>query len=925
MLWGDVTGTKSAARPREGELLGRQREQRRIDGVLARAADGEGAALVLHGDPGVGKTALLDYAAERGSGLQVLRTAGVEGEMELPYAALQQLCWPLLALCDSLPEPQKEALDVAFGLKAGQPPTPFLVGLAVLGLLSESAEKQPLICIVDDAHWLDRASADALGFVARRLVAERIALLISARIISRALARLPELHVGPLSVGDARRLLESALPAPLDERVLERLALEARGNPLALLELPRGLSPAELAGGFGLPAAAPFATGIESNFARRLATLPDDARRFLLLAAADPLGDPALVWRAAEQLAIPKSVADRVEAEGLLELGDRVVFRHPLVRSAVYRSATLTERRVVHGALANATDLQIDPDRRAWHRAQTASAPDEEIAVDLERSAGRALARGGLAAVAAFLERAAALTPETTQRARRLFAAARAKRDAGDLEAALTLLAGVELGMLEELESAQVDLLRAQIALEQRRGHDAGRLFLSAAHQLESVDPDLARETYLEALGGAIASEVEVAGGAVAVAAAATAAPSGTPRSRTVDVLLNAFAIRVKDGFTAAAPVFAEASELLLEMDGSNQDTNWWLSLSNGRNSKIVALEMWDEKALHLFALRQVRAARDRGALVYLQFALSFLARSYILAGELGEAAMIVDEARFIADATGNQPLVVTPLVLAAWRGQPASRSDFAAAVAGEPDMQRWSSTKYAVAVLCNGLGRHDEALEAAWEAFAPDPMGYGSLLVPELAEAASRTGDRGLVELCSTWLSDRTRVISSPWLKGIEARVLALLTEGEAIEVAYRESIVQLTGTRMRSELARSQLLYGEWLRRERRRLDAREQLRSALESFTRMGAEAFAHRAERELLATGVRARKRSIETFDELTPREIQIARLASNGDSNRDIAARLYISSSTVEYHLRNAFRKLGVKSRIQLVTRLSKLQ
>jgi DNA-binding CsgD family transcriptional regulator len=900
------------------QLIGRERERKALDRLLD---SGRGGVLVVYGEAGVGKTALLEYAAEAGREFRIARTSGVEAEMELPFAAVQQLCSPLFELMERLPQPQRDALGVAFGLIANPAhPTPdrFLVGLAVLGLLSEAAEERPLLCVVDDAQWLDRASARALAFVARRLLAEKIALVFAAREPGDVLAGLPELHVLSLGHRDARTLLESALPAPLDERVLDRIVVETRGNPLALLELPRGLTPTQLAGGFGLPAAVPLSASIEESFTRRLANLPGDARRLLLVAAADPVGDTALVWRAAQQLGIPESVAETVEAEGLLELGARVVFRHPLVRSAIYRGAGLKDRRAVHRALAEATDPLIDPDRRAWHRAQAAPTPDEDVAAELERSAGRAQARGGVAAVAAFLERAAALTPEPARRAQRLLAAATAKRDAGDLEAALGLLVGVEAGVLDELVRARVDLLRAQIAMEQRRGGDAGRLFLSAASRFEPLDPELARETYLEALGGAMASDLEVAGGALAVAAAARAAPPGTVPPRRVDVLLDAFAIRLTDGYAAAAPTFARALELLLAME----DVGPWLSLSSGRNSNIVALEMWDEEALHLLAARQVQVARDAGALVHLQFALSFLARSHMLAGELTAAALMIDEARMIAEATGNPAHVNAPMILAAWRGDETQASELIEATSAEAATRGWTSNNYARSVLYNGLGRHDAARDAAWEAFQPDPIGYGTWLLPELAEAASRTDDRALLESTLEWLSERTGVISSGWAAGIEARVRALLSDGEVADGLYRQSIAHLSGIRMRLELARAHLLYGEWLRRERRRLDARKHLRTALEAFRSMGAEAFARRAERELLATGEHARKRTVDTLDQLTAQETQIARLAANGHTNRDIAARLFISTSTVEYHLRKAFRKLDVKSRTQLEDRLS---
>jgi DNA-binding CsgD family transcriptional regulator len=903
------------------QLLGRQREREALDRVLEAAREGRGGVLAVYGEPGVGKTALLDYAIEAGADFRVARTVGVEGEIELAFAALHQLCSPNLDEMDHLPDPQRDALEVALGLIAGRPPNQFLVGLAVLNLLSEADEEQPLLCVVDDAQWLDRASARVFAFVARRLLAEKIAMVFAAREPIEALDGFAELRVEPLGQRDARALLESVLPARLDERVLERIVVETHGNPLALLELPRGLTPAQLAGGFGLPAALPLSKRIEQSFERRLARLPRDTRRLLLVAAADPTGDAALEWRAAQRLGITESAAHAAESDGMLAFDGGVAFRHPLVRSAVYRAAGPDERSEVHRALAEATDPTIDPDRRAWHRAQAAARPDEDVAAELERSAARAQGRGGLAAVAAFLERAAALTPEPTHRAQRLLEAAAAKRDAGDLEAALGLLERIDVGVLDELARVRVDLLSAQIAVEQRRGDDAGRLFLTAAKRLEPLDPELARETYLEALGGAMASDVQIVGGPPAVAAAARAGPPGRVPPRTADVLLDAFAIRLTDGFAAAAPTLARALERLLALDTSKEGAGRWLSLSSVRDSNIVALEMWDDAAVHLLAARPVQVARDTGALGHLLFALSFLARSHVLAGELTTAALMIDEARLIAEATGNPALVNAPMILAAWRGHEAQASELIEASSEEATRRGWTSNNYARSLLYNGLGRHEEARDAAWKAMQPDPIGYGSQLVTELTEAASKTGDRALLEFALESLSERTRVISSSWASGIEARVRALLSEGEVAENLYRQSIAHLSATRARLELARTHLLFGEWLRRERRRLDAREQLRTALEAFTGMGAEAFARRAERELLATGEHARKRTVDTPDQLTPQEVQISRLVTEGHTNREIAAQLFISPSTVEYHLRKVFRKLGVKSRTQLANRV----
>jgi DNA-binding CsgD family transcriptional regulator len=901
-------------------LLGRAREREILRQLLDGGRAGQAGVVVMRGEAGVGKTALMEDTAAAARGFRIVRTLGVEAEMELPFAAARQLCAPFLEFAERLPQPQGDALGVAFGMSGGPVPNPFLVGLAVLGLLAEAAEEQPLACLVDDAQWLDSASARTLAFVARRLLAERIALVFATREVGASLTGLPGLLVGPLSRDDARALLESVLTARLDERVLGRIVAEARGNPLALLELPRGLSPAQLAGGFGLPVPLPVAAEIEQGYMRRLARLPRVAQRLLLVAAADPVGDPALVWRAAERLGIPESAAQTVESEGWLALSPRVVFRHPLVRSAVYGAADLRERREVHRALAEVTDPDLDPDRRAWHRAQAASLPDESVAAELERSADRAQARGGSAAGAAFLDRAVALTPEPPRRAERALAAAAAMRDAGDLDAAIGLLAEVEAGALSELGSARADLLRAQIALAQRRGSDAGSLFMSAATRLERLDPALARETYLAALGGAMTNDVEVVGGAPAVAAAARAGPPAAVPPRTVDVLLDAFAIRLTDGYAAAAPSLARALERLLATGAPHEDLGRWLSFSRLRDGINLSLELWDYEAGHVLAARQVEAARDTGGLVHLYFALSLLAGSHILAGELTAAALLIDQARLIAEATGTPPHVNTPMILAAWRGDEAHASELISANSEEASRRGWTANNYARTVLYNGLGRFDDARAAASEAWRRDPLGAGTMLVPELAEAAARTGDRALLQSTLDWLSERTAAISSGWASGIEARVRALLSEGEVADALYRESIEHLSGTPLRLQLARTHLLYGEWLRRGRRRTDAREQLRTAHELFTDFGAEAFAERARVELEATGEHARKRIVDTLDDLTPQETQIAHIAAQGETNREIAARLFISPNTVEYHLKKVFRKLGVKSRTQLAQR-----
>jgi DNA-binding CsgD family transcriptional regulator len=888
-----------------------------IDGVRA----GESRVLVLRGEPGVGKTALLEYLAGQASGCRVARAAGVQSEMELAFAGLHQLCAPMLDRLESLPVPQRDALRTAFGISAGAAPDRFLVGLAVLGLLSEVAEERPLVCVVDDEQWLDDASAQALGFVARRLAAEPVGLAFAARVTGEELAGLPELLVEGLRDGDARALLDSVLAGPLDARVRDRIVAETRGNPLALLELPRGLTSAQLAGGFGLPGAVPLSGRIENRFGQRVDALPEPARRLLLVAAAEPAGDPLLVWQAAGRLGIgAEAAAPGVEA-GLIEFGAQVRFRHPLVRSAAYRSAPVRDRQAVHAALAEVTDPQTDPDRRAWHRAQAAPGPAEDVAAELERSAGRAQGRGGMAAAAAFLERAALFTPAPGRRAQRLLAAARAKCDAGGLDAALGLLVAVEAGPLDQLQVAEVERLRGQIALDQRRGDHAAPLLLGAARRLEAVNVGLARTAHLDALVAAIWASDMGSSGVWEAAEAARAAPPGPEPQRVVDVLLDAVALRLTKGYAEAAPALDRALQMVVALVGRPGEADRWLWLAGGRIGQIIAMELWDFDSWQALATGQVQFSRSTGALMHLAFALNYLARTHMLAGELAMATRLVEEDHLIAEATGNPPIADSAMMLAAWRGQQAQARELIEAISQEATARGASRlislADYASSVLYNGLGQHAAACAAAARAFEREPMGYGSHIVPEVAEAAARTGDAGLVRATLEWLSERVRVTPTEWLLGIEARVRALLADGEAAESAYRESIQRLGRTRLRAQLARGHLLYGEWLRRERRRGEAREQLRTAHKLLDAMGMEAFAERARRELQATGETARKRTVQATVELTAQEAQVARLARDGLSNPQIGARLFISTRTVQYHLGKVFTKLGISSRGQL--------
>ena len=904
-------------------LLGRERECEVLDELLNGVRTGDGGVLVMHGEAGVGKTALLDYAVEAAGGFRIGRTIGVEAEMELPFAAAQQLCAPFLELMERLPQPQHDALDVAFGRRAGPVPDPFLVGLAVLGVLAEAAEEQPLVCGIDDAQWLDSASARALAFVARRLVAEKVALVFATRELGDTLTGLPELAVAPLERGDARALLESVLPARLDESVVERIVAETRGNPLALLELPRGLTPTQLAGGFGLPATAPLSAGIEDGYARWLATLPADARRLLLVAAADPVGDPALVWRAAKRLGIPESAAHIVESEQLLSLSPRVVFRHPLVRSAVYGAARLDERREVHRALAEATDPGIDPDRRAWHRAQATATPDEEVAGELERSAERAQARGGLAAAAAFLERAVALTPEPSRRAQRALAAAQAKSQAGALDDALGLLETAESGAaVDGVLRARVHLLRGQIAFAARRGSDAAPLLLAAARELEAVDPNLARATYLEALSAALfAGRLAHGGGVVEISEAALAGPPPPETPQPSDLLLQGLAVQFTEGYAAGTPLLKEALNAFQRAADPSPDDARWLWFAS-----LIALYMWDDHAWTVLFTRQLELARRMGALPALVFALGTGTTVYAFFGELRTAAILEEEHRAASEATGIAHNPVPRLGLASLRGRDAEFAELMRTTVREAEARgegiALTTAEFLSGGLYNGLGRYEAALEAVLPAERFHTEGTAIWALTELIEAAVRLGQPERARRAFERVQETTSAAGTDWALGIEARLRALLSDGDRADELYHEAITRLARSRVRVQLARTHLLYGEWLRRQRRRLDAREQLRTAHELFTDFGVEAFAERARLELEATGERARKRTADTLDELTPQETQVARLAAQGETNREIAARLFISASTVEYHLRKAFRKLDVKSRVQLADRLS---
>lgn len=906
-------------------VLGRSHECQLLDGLLDAVRGGESRVLVLRGEPGVGKTRLLEYVTARSRGFQVARVTSVQSDMELPYAGLHQLCEPMMDRLDRLPPGQRDAVSGALGLGATRAPDGFLVALGVLGLLSEVARDRPLLCVVDDAQWLDLASMQSLAFTARRLLAESVAIVFAARVPDEEPpgiaepAGLPELLVKGLSDREARALLRSVLPGPWDERVLGRIIAESRGNPLALLELPKMSTPVELAGGFGLPSDQPLRDRIQKAYVRRIAGLPKEARGFLLAAAVDPTGEPALLWRAAERLGINTEAAADSVAAGLVKIGDRVRFFHPMVRSAVYWAASPEERRSMHRALADVTDPAADPDRRAWHAAHGASGPDESVAAELERSAGRAKTRGGVAATAAFLARAVELTPDPVRRLDRALAAARATHEAGNPDLALRQLSLVETGFLDERRRGEVDLARARIAFTSNRGSEAPGLLLKAAGQLAAHDIALARETYLEVVNAAIfAGPQAYDDGQYEAARAAREMPTPQP-PRPTDLLLDGLAVRIIDGHTAAVPSLRLALRAFAEPDLSPEEGLRWLWLIG-----VTAVGLWDHETMSLLAARHLKLARDAGQATALPFALTMRCVVHVLDGELAQGSSLAEEVQTVAEAVGTAAPIYGALFVAAWRGQEAEcvelskRADEGAKHRGEgvgPVVSRWAR-----ALLYNGLGRYNEAAEAADMAsreYIQLEMGIPVWSLVEYIEATARAGTAGQAADALDRLTELTQVSSTDWAVGIEARSRALVSEGAEAESHYLKAIDALGRTRIRGESARAHLVYGEWLRRSGRRHAAREQLRISHGLFEAMGMQGFAERAARELTALGETVRRHAEGTRSDLTPKEVQIVRLVREGLTNPEIGARLLLSPRTVEWHLRKVFGKLGVTSRKQL--------
>jgi DNA-binding CsgD family transcriptional regulator len=917
VLAGEATGRS---------LRGRRSECDALDRLAANVRTGQSRVLVLRGEAGAGKTALLEYLVQRAAGCRIARATGAEPEIEMAFAGLHQLCAPFLDRLGRLPSPQRAALGTAFSLRDGDAPDGFAVGLAALSLVTEVAGERPLVCVVDDAQWLDRASAQALAFVARHLAAAPVALVFATGQCGgeQDMTGLPELLVGGLADGDARALLDSVVIGPLDERVRDRIVAEARGNPRALLEWPGRLIPEELAGGFGLPGAVVPTRRIEERFLRRFANLPEPAQLLLVAAAAEPTGDPVLLWKASGQLGAGDGAA--AAAVGLIEFRELVRFCHPIARAAVYRAASPRQRRRVHRALAGATDPDADPDRRAWHLAHAASGPDEGVAAELERSAGRARERGGLPAAAAFTERATELTPDPARRARRALTAAQAKHQAGAPDAAGALLGVAQAGPLDEPGRARAELLRAQLAADPGRDRDARQLLVKAARRLGPLDAGLAREAYRDAFSAALtAGRLATRDGMRQVAEAARGAPQAPGPQHAADLLLDGLTLLLTEGHAAGAPVVSRALQAFRNQEPPAEEAIRWLPFACR-----MARDAWDDDSWDLLSARLIELARQAGALTVLPGALQEGAAARLAAGQPEMAASMTHEAEAVARVTGNPIGPYGPALLAAWGGREAETTQLITAVTPEMvargEGQWLTAAAWATAVLYNGLGRYDQALGAAEQGSQDlSELGLATWSLVELVEAAVRTGSPERAAGALQRLSEATSAAATDWALGIQARSRALISHGEPAERLYLQAIRRLDSTRIRTELARAHLLYGEWLRRQNRRLDAREQLRAAYEMLTGMGTGGFAERARRELLATGETVRKRTINTAGELTAQEAEIARLAGYGHTNPEISTQLYISPRTVEWHLRKVFTKLGISSRKELRGALSDLE
>ncbi|KAA0100033.1 LuxR family transcriptional regulator [Mycolicibacterium sp. P1-18] len=905
---------------RGGTFVGRRTELDVMAELVDAARHGRSGSVVLRATAGLGKTYLLDRVVdEYATDMQVIAISGIEAETVFDYAALQRLCSQLLGHVDRLPELQRRALKVAMGAESGDPPDPFLVGLAVVNLLSEAGAQRPLLCIVDDAQWIDDVSRQALGFAARRLQADRVAMIFATRDADAYhLDGLRQLRLPPLTDAESRTLLDAVLPGRLDHRVRDRLLGEAAGNPLALTEMPVTLTPGELAGGFGLVNPRTSPGSVEDVFTQRLQALPERTRLLLLIAAAEPAGEAGWLWAAAERLGLGVDDAAAAEAAGLVRLDTRIGFRHPLVRAAIYRSEPAAQRHRVHAALAETITGPDAADYRTWHRAHAISTPLEAIAAELVVSAERARHRGGIAAAAAFLTYSVELTPDAGTRARRALGAAAAKLDAGDIGAATRLVDTAAATTVDAGHHARVALMRARLAFASDRGREGPRLLLAAARELADLEPDASRDTYLEALMAAmiVGRLAEDADGPVAVAVAARRAPPPATPPRSVDLLLDALITRFTDGYVTAAPALKKALlAYLRDVHAGTADPRWH-DVTNR-----ICLDLYDFSAYAVLAGKQLEMLRAAGELTVLPAALTTLAAVHAIGGEFDAGQALLDEALVVASATGAPPHRSATAFLAAHRGDEELWRTSAGQTVSE-GTDRGEGTELTVALLSkallhNGLSWHEDALDACRSGLRYDDIGlYGCLLI-ETVEAAAYSGHHNEARDAAAELVTRATASPTESALGLAARATAIAKGAEATDVDFQQAIAHLERSPLAVYRARTHLVYGEWLRRHRGNGDAVAQLRLAHDLCTRIGADAFAERAARELEAAGGAAAQRNPRYDAGLTARERHISRLVRQGLGNAEVADKLLISHRTVEWHLRNIYNKLGVTSRREL--------
>ena len=907
-------------------LLNRRDETVQLNRFADEVLRGHSRALVLHGEAGIGKSVLMQYLRSRFRDEDAIAIAGVEAEQELAFAALHQLCSPMLGRLDRLAAPQASAMRTAFGLVDGPPPDRTVVALATLSLLGEHARDRPMLCTVDDAQWLDHASAQVLGFVARRLRTEAVGLLFAVRSTGEGdvdmpeLAALPALPVRGLADKEARKLLTLAHVGAADQRIVDRIVAESRGNPLALLELPKGFSPAELTGGFGAVTTTALPERIEHSYRRQIGGATAAVRQLLLLAAAEPLGDPALLWRAAERLGIDPG--DQILATGLsgfLNIDTRIRFAHPLLRSAVYRGASAQERRRVHAALAEVTDPDVDLERLAWHRAQAAGDPDEGLAEELEKCAIRAQGRGGPAAAGAFYLRASELSPQPRPKARRLLTAADAYHQAGLPDASLQLLSRLDTSVQSTLEAAQLQLLQARIAFTMGRGSETAAMLVRAAQQLQELDPDLARATYLEALRAAWFSAHLSQGPTVQeIAQEAAQSPPPVKLSGTIDALSEGFIRRYSEGYEAGAKQLTKA---IVDFDaiahGSVEQLGWFWFAST------ACLDLWDDTSGDSLSRKYVDLTRDTGTMPLLPIALTVRSMMHTFLGDLSSARGLLHELHAVVEGTGVSEVPYADQFLAVWSGDDTTALRLITETARDSQERGEGigviAAGWMEALLHNSRGRYDAALRAALPATShSQEMGVLTWApLVELITAASRLNHVDTAQEALARLSAMAQVSGSDWALGLEARCRALTLSGPEAETHFVEAVERLGRTTIRGAAARAQLHFGEWLRRQNRPTEARDHLRAAYDTFAAMGAEGFADLAAAELGTVGETVRRRQESQPGELTAQETQIVRLVTEGLSNAEIAVRLFISPRTVEWHLGKIFTKLGVTSRRQL--------